>query len=507
MCRWILLPLFLLHASSAWAQDAPLPVVEVLRIVHADMAKIPLADRRHFRYFDQHYLPDKNGREKNARILSGHINGLSRESDLVRPFVVDPDCWVLRIDLREYRLDPKVYEQLADADPMYHVKTVIETVTEVEERTPWPGGVYKPENKYYDKGAFNLVTKKKVVEKKEIKTALAPILTEGEGLALTAELVKWTGSSVFVLPMEFFFNQSAAQVDRNPGYYDFLGIKDEKAFQKLIGFDAKVAADFGLTELREAVADSAVTLQPRAIRRDEKIGGAYWRTFDFDKAVDRKNPLRVLGVEIEADYTADETYGHLANGLFAMGLFNKKGERQATAPDTVASDSTSKSTDRRVHVCASCTRCHSNGQLQDIDGWTRSLFDGPPLTLQSPDFDVQKRLRQQYVRKLEPFIKADRERYETAIKEATGWTGVEYSAAFSEYWEQYEDAKVDLAWMAARLSVKPEHFRAALVEYAKRTNNLDLVLAGLLKGKTCKVRQGEEVFQSAYLVMKGYVVK
>ncbi len=476
--------------------DEPLPILQVLRIVHADAAKIPLVDRVHYRWLDQHYEPSQKARERNVRVLSGHLNGLSREPDLVRVVAVDLGCFVVRLDLREYRLDPKVYEQLAEADPMYHVKTV----TQVEERKPWPGGVYAPEGKYYAPGAFTLVSTRKVV-----KTALAPILTEGDGLLISAELAKWTGSSVFVLSAEWFFNQTAAADGRSPNYYDFLGVKNEKDFQRLVGFDGKAAADFGLTELREAVADSTVTLQPRALRRDEKIGGGYWRSFDFDKAIDRKNPLRVLGKEIEADYTASEQFGHLANGLWATGIFNQKGERQAAAPGNIASDNFSKSTDKQVHVNISCMRCHNDGGLQSIDGWTRNLFDGPPLKLQSPDFKVQKTLRQQYARKLEPFLKADRDRYEAAIKECTGWTSLEYSVILAEYWQDYEDAKVDLAWMAARLAVKPDFLKQCLLQYLQRTGEIDLVLAAFIKGKQIKIRQAEEVFPLAYLATKGFV--
>jgi hypothetical protein len=489
-----------LAAQDDAPKDAePLPIAEMLRLCHADAKRLDATTQRHVRYLDLHYLTDKKEREKYARILSGHINGLSREPDITKSVAVDAGLWVLRIDLREYRIDPTVYEKLADADKFYHAQVVVETT----EEKPWPGGVYAPENKYYAPGAFTLQTKVKKVQ----KTALAPILTEGAGLALTGDLVTWTGSAVPVLPLEWFLNQTMAAVDRTPNYYDFLGVKNEKDFQKLVGFNEKVAADFGLTELREAVADSGVTLQPRAIRRDEKIGGSLWKTIDFDKAVDRKNPLRVLGKDIEADYTASEQFGHLANGLWATGLFNKSGERQATAPDTIASDSTSKSTDRRVHVCISCLRCHADGGLQSIDGWSRNLFQ-PPLKLTSPDFDIQKKLKQQYVRKLEPFIEADRQRYEVAIKEATGgWKSGEYAAAFSEAWSAYEDVAADLEWLALRLSTKPETLKAALIAAAK-ADAIDPVLSVFIldgpRKRTLKKAQVEEIFALAYIALKTY---
>ncbi len=498
MRRWLCVLLFLLLASAPvfGADGEPLPMLDVLRIVHRDLANMSPESRKYARYLDFHYEPNKKVRDRRARTLFGHLNGLSRESDITRPVVLDGDGWVMRFDGRDYgAVFQKTYERLDNPDPYYHVKVESETYDTYE----YPGG-RGSDGKYYEKGTY----KRNV--KKVVKSAVGPILSDGkvEALLIT-EIVNWTRSSVFLVSAEWFFNQTAADQDRDPGYYEFIGVKTESDFQKVVGFDAKAVADFGLTELRGAVAESPVTLQARALRRDASLDGAYWRSFDFQKAVDKQNPLRVLGADIERQFDASEQFGMGPNGFWKTGIFKLDRTTQFAAPGQIATDHTSKSNDHQVHNYISCLRCHSNGGLQDIDEWARVVFNGPPLLLQSPDYDVQKKLRQQYLRRLEPFLKRDRDRYEAAVKEATGWTSKEYSAALAEMWEEYEDANVDLAWMAARLSVKPAHFRAALVQYVQRTGNLDIVLAAFVKGKSIKIRQAEEVFQLAYLALRGYV--
>src|SRR5262249_21678425 len=284
-----------------------------------DLARLPTDRRATMRYLG---LGNKTPKEREnwRRVLAGHVNGLSRESDLVPPVAVRP--WLVRIDLDDYGGTFKTqWEKLARVDPFYHVRL----------RTPWPGGVYAGDGKDYPAGAFNTV-----------KTAVAPWLAEGaEAKRAVAYLVYWTQSDAFLVRGDWFFNYTAAQTKRSPGYYDFLGIKDEKAFQALVGFQ-KLGRR---TELRGAIAKSGVTLEARAFVRESVEDGALWKTFDFERAQEKRNPLRVLGRDIEKEYDASEQYGHLPNYFWAMALFNRAGKRIDFAPPEVASDHRSVSND------------------------------------------------------------------------------------------------------------------------------------------------------------------
>lgn len=486
----------------------------------ADVQTLPPEVQEYTRYLTCFNEPEKD-RPVTARVLNGHVNGLSRASDLPQALVVPDTCGsLLRVNLLDYEIDVKVWEQLADADPYFHVRVIKEVV----EKTYTPRRTWQVNGQWYTThqgyqvpryrwdsrngqwldqyGDYEETTKK---ARKKVG-ALAPDLSDTPATkAALAGLVAATQSKTPLLRADWFFNQTAAQVDRKPGYYDFLGIKDRETFQALGGFDAKRKRR--KVELREAVADSSVTLQPRAISRwDADEGGAYWFTDDFRKAVDKKNPLRVLGREIDDQADAHEEYISLPNFLWATGLFSGKGERQDSAPDFIASDGRSGSNDRRVHVNVGCLRCHQNGGLQDIDGWVRNLFQ-PPLAVQSPDYKALRVLQQQYLRRLEPYLERDRARYAEAVLECTGWTAKEYAAKYASYWERYEDAKVDAAWVARDLGVTEDCFLRAL-DAAVKANQADPVLSVfLLRGprrRTLLVRQYEEVYPFAQAVLKGF---
>lgn len=471
--------------------QGPLSPADAIAQAHADLARIA-GDRSHLRYLSLYAVPT-NDREKAIRVLNGHVNGLSREPDLTPVAIVQGTAGSLvRIDLRDYKWERATWEKLLDP----YFTATIETKVE----TAWPGGVWADDSRHYQPGAFRYYKRTRTL-------TLAPWLTETpEQRQKLADVVQWTGSKIPVVHAGWFFNQTAAAADRSPNYYDFLGVKDEATFQKAIGADVKRAEDLG-AELREAVADSGVTLHPRAIVRLGTVSGALWKTLDVAAVKDAKNPIRTLGRDIDKEYDASEQFGTLPNGLWATGLFDRAGKVQATAPDTIASDGQSRSNDRRVHVNVSCIRCHADGGLQPIDGWVRNLLT-PPLQLRSPDYERVRELRRQYARKLEPFIDKDRAFFATAVKEITGgMTTKEYAAAYAAEWERYEDGKIGLDQAAADLGVPVERWRRAL-DASVRAGTGDTVLSVMLldnpRLNRVPIRVWEESYSSAQLILRGY---
>ncbi len=418
-----------------------------------------------------------------GKILNGHTNQLSRSQDIVQ--AVHLEGKVMRINILDYGWDLKTWELLADADPYYHADLDV-------------GG-------------------KKV-------RALSPILAEGVIEQTVGKekvyhnckenieyLVSQTKSKAPILRADWFFNQTAIQADRGPtGYYDFLRVKDEKDFQRMIGFDAKLARDFGKV-LRESVSVSGVTHQARAFEIQKAQGGWYLKSYDFIRAVGKKNPLRVLGEDISKEADATEQYGALPNGLWATFLANGKGERQDSAPDKIASDSFSKSTDKRVHINASCTRCHVQGGVQPLDGFIRNLAHNP-LLIGSPDYQKHLELRREYLKSLTVSLETARLLYEDAIKEATGgWDSATYAQKYGSFWSAYEDAHIDLAWAARDLNLKADVLKgiierriaAGYIDPSK--GGPDYVLANFVAKtpKIINIRTWEEVFQLAHIIIRG----
>jgi hypothetical protein len=466
-------------------------------------------------------------REDAYLVMCGHVQHLSNQADLKLPTIIPGTAGALiRIHHDYYGWDAKVYEQLADASPHIYqnLNVTEETFYDKDVVVPWKGGVWPNDGKYYARGSFTHWDTIKVSRNDAYTTkerALAAHLAYGkDGKKNLARLVELTQSRVPLVHADWFFNQTAAQFNRKPGYYDFLGVKDEDGFRKLGGFDGKLSKEFS-KELREAVGISEVTHQPRAFARENAAGNGYWRSFDFLKAIDRANPLRVLGREIEDNYDASEQYIGLPNGFLATGVFAgpkakdaagkavKKGTRADFAPGEIASDSLSRSTDRLVHVNVSCTRCHASDRgLRSMDGWVRGVLV-PPLKLESPDYDKARELAQQYGRKIESFLDRDRSIYEEAVKECTGWDARTYGGKYAWMWERYEDAQVDLAWAADDLGTTPE-FLFALIDarvkasdYLPLDKRLDIVVGGLFQKRSIGIRQYEEI----YLLLREYLAE
>lgn len=477
---------------------------DMMLLASADAQKLgPVA--AYVRYLDLAPIPPAE-REGAYLVLCGHLQHLSRASDITRPVIVAGTTGaLLRLDLGDYAADAKdlarlvkVWEQLADADPYYHQKVALA----VQEDYVWPGGVSPKDGKYYPPGTKYSVPTGHAAG---TKTVLAPWLVPTEKhKAGLAKLVALTYTTVPIVRGDWFHNQTAADVDRKPGYHDFLGFKDQKTFEQIIGFDAKLFAGFGV-EVRASVGLSGVSLQPRALARLGALGGGYWKTFDFKRAVGGNDPLVVLGRDIEKGFDATEVLAPLPNGFIAWGLFNRGGVRQDTAPDFVASDGMSKSNDRRVHNNASCVRCHFEGLHKPVDDWTRDLLNPPPgLSVLGYDYQALKLLRQQYTKKLDPLLAKDRDATSAAILEATGWTAQRYSQQYAAFWERYEDAKVDLAWAERSLGVPAATVKAA-VHKAVSVGKGDLVLSFLLKaGKAVPIRVWEEKYAALQEIIQAY---
>lgn len=406
--------------------------------VHADLVSLPPDVRPYIRYL---VLPENEYELDNIAaayaVVSGHVNHLSTTSIPVTPLAVKNTAGrLMRLDIRSYNWDSKVYERLYNTDPDYHVEVI----------APWGGGIWHGDNYQYAANQFEFKTRAFIPE----------LIEQPEDRAKLTDIVTWTYSGVPFLKANWFFNQTAIQQDRVAGYYEWLGIKDKKTFEELVGFDAK--RNRRKIEMREAVATSGVTRQPRGITRfDADEGGAYWYSIDFKLATGEKNPLAIFGRDIEKKPDGFETFGRLPNGFWATGAFNGAGVRVDFAPSDLATDHQSKSNDHSVHPNASCMRCHNNAGMKSFTGWAKNIAT-PPLDIYDPDYDNAFLTRQQYLRDLEKAMERDRELFSEAVLQATGMQAKDYLEAYAEFWESYEDAQVGVELAAKKLYTTKEEF-------------------------------------------------
>lgn len=487
---------------------------ECVSAIRADVATVPPTVAPYIRYLTFGEF-DKAIRTEKVQVLSGHVNHLSTQQGIETGYVL-PNCdnAVLRINVLDYGWTPELWERLVDVEPYFTVK--------VEE--DWPGGVWPGDGKNYPGPgkAGNFRWK---------RPTLSHVLSEGPtGKDDLIAIVAATQSRLPMVRGDWFLNQSAIQHLRRVGYYDWLGIKTVVDVDRLVGFDAKLAKASGRID-REAVSESGVALQARAIDRRQGFRPK-WSSHDFELALDRKDPTRVIGQDIENEQDATEIFFGLLNELWGTAIFNGKAVRLDFAAPEIASDKRSKSNDTRVHVGASCLRCHAVGGLQPIDEW----WHGNPLKF--TDEAKAREFREQYLSDLKHFIERDRSVYEHAVEQATrtvkfgadgkpilvkGWTSKEWSGKFAAEWERYEDASVDLEWAARDLHVPP----AKLVEMVKKARDAELVIrqqrligntlsievvpavdpvvARIADGKRVGIRQWEHAFPSAAFTVRGVV--
>ena len=426
---------------------------EMVRSAARDVAALNIgsgvdgAGTASIRYLDLSSIPPAE-RESSYLVLSGHLQHLSRSSLITRPQVVPGSGGsLLRIDLANYGIDLTVWESLKEADPYYHAR-----VERIVSDKYWYAGGVATDGKYYGAGWYQRQTRKSAIS---LAPWLVPTEQHKRDLAYLVMVLK---SETPILRADWFFFQTAANK-----YYDFLGIKTVADFEKVVGFDRKLFDGFSV-EVRASVAISGVTLQPRAIARRAALGGGYWTTYDFRAFQAGRNPLELLGGDIEKDANASEGYALLPSGFWATYAADGKGVLQQTVPPDIANDHLSRSNDKQIRPNISCTRCHYESGLKPINDWHRNLI-APPLSLNlgsNKSLAEVIQLRQQYARKLEPLLKKDRSVFEEAVKETTGWDAKTYAQKYAAFYERRELAKVDLAWVERDTGVPQKQILTAL---------------------------------------------
>lgn len=451
-----------------------------IALASLDAAKQNPDAARFARYQSAYHTADESELVAYGKALSFWVNSLSRNAEVVKPRAVGPTLWA--IDLREYGIDPEVYDKLADVDPFFHRKLVVGP-GEVEYPGGWLAGEFFGPGKYQFKEKY--FAKPVGVFKGKNQIALS----------------KLTHSNAPILFLPWFIQQTSQQEGRAVGYYDIQGLRNLADLEALAGLDRK-AAQRVQKEVASLVVESGVTLQNRQLYRFGTIAGAWWESRDVSDPTGRGNAVQNLDAEFLPE--AFEVIFSRPNGLQGYGLLNDKGELQKTAPDRIASDKLSPSNDRRVHVGISCVRCHKEDGLRPFDDYGRKLFakDGP-LPLDSPVFETFQRLRRLHLKPYNRLIAADRAIYAAALEECNGLTGEENAKLFAWVVEDY-DAPVGSERAAAMLGVPADRLRAVLLANARK-GFFPPVVAGLLLKPEQPMRREhfEEFFATLDLMLAG----
>lgn len=454
-------------AAAAVLAGSPAGAVSV---AFADARRVPTADRAYQRYL---WAPRPSADFQ--KLIRLQVNLLSDQGDFGQPVWVRPD--LARLDVRDYGWHKRlgVWEKFAKTDVFFHQKVKFLVYARVTQY--WPGG--REGGKFFRRGRY-------------VRHVKAGAVVDAPSFWLPGAEIDGLRDLLYseapILNAEWWFVQTARQIslrnrDEGTGYYDFLGLKDRKAFFRLTGLNEKLSEKL-FQEWRAAVVKSGVSAQNRQVVVLRGVTGRVWVTLDTfteqGRGVVKRNLRRG-----EFRHDVEELYGFLPNGLFVTLLSDVKGVAQDTAPDRIGPDDSSLRVgrDARIHVNLSCIRCHGldRGFLKPIDDWARRTFtSGLPLSIQDYDRDVLLELRRQYLNDLKRLLARDRENYQDATWRLVGLDAADVARLYGRAWNSYVEDTLGPQEAAVELGVTPEVLLRRLKLYALARGGADLVLAGFL---------------------------
>lgn len=447
-----------------------------------DLLKVAPQDRPYTRYLTLYTVPAAK-RESYVRLLNFWCNSLSRNPQVVLTArVAGTDNALLRLDVRDYYWDPKVWDELVSKEtyflaPAIRQRKVVQQVEETIEEpiyetrkvrvlVPAGNGTYR-----YDTREERVQTgTKKVTRVREwpAKDEQERVLAAGFWIepTVSADLIAMSRSTYPIMHGLFFFDET----NEDTFYKKFLGVGDREAdFQKLIDGDPAAVAKL-YSDRQGTVSFSGVALRNRRLTRvPTRVGvrgGYYWFTTDTRKDAAKQNYLEVLLDRGPENFDATEQIASLPNGLQAYGLFNNAGARQPEAPPDIAGDKSSTNNDLRVRNPLSCVRCHVEGIIP-----FKSVYPRLRKTIKIEAYlkeDLQ-RLDQLYGADLMETFEYDQLIYSKAVKKATNMAPLEVSKLHAQAYHEWDEAPVTLETAALDLGVTVAEARKVLEKSERAT--------------------------------------
>lgn len=419
----------LLSLIVGLAQAAPAPALlrpaDAVRFALADITATATKDRRHIRYFWTGNQARQEDRREVVTVLSFAVNSLSRRR-IIYP-VLDPlptsQGAVLRVDLRQYAIDPEAWDDLGSKgsgpsrsvkkleqpEPYFHWYTrettqkVTEEVVRVE---PFQGEDGKTYTGRRVEKKSDPVTVRKLVH--------GPWLPPAEIAALV--LACQTDFPIF--RADWFISNALLP----PAYQKFLGIGELKAFDELVRFRER---DEDLAVKGIVLFSSEVALHNRSLLRTPTVLGYYWKSFDYFTSVDDQD---LLDNVFKGTADASEYIASNLNGLQIYLLTNADGKVIDFADPNVAIDRSTPWENKLVWTGLSCMTCHSQGMKvfkEDVRHLAQVKNRVAALIKEDKDFE---RFTDLFGGDIDGFLKGDSGAYERAVMLATGGIRPEVNA-------------------------------------------------------------------------------
>lgn len=468
-----------------------------------DRTLLPPTIWPHIRYLSLAHTPRQTWTE-GWKTLNSHCQRLSTKPNIRNPIVLS--CLsVARIDIRNFGWSKELWDRLALTVPHWLLPI---KVSKEPAKTNQVSGQQK----------------KKAEPKKEARLSL---LYEGETAKAFNSLSNALGTEAPLLFADHFVWQTAIQYKRNPGFYDFIGLKNEKDLNDFLGYDPKVAKRFQ-RRWRDNVMRSSVAYEARRIDGEAVQGGILWVTSDQNQyeAVGDNNPLLVQNLDgSKFKFAAREILFPLPNQFVGTFLSDAEGNRQDFAPDKVARQYRH---DTKVHINLTCYACHSSANAnmyQPVNGFVRTQYrrflrqDGQQVTIDKEltrelriiDDVKAQRLDDLYFSPIEEALDDSRRAYVRALARTNGRTPSDDATAYVNMFEEY-DFGTDLARASREIGCDEQTLTAALRHYIDTSpETIDPVLEVFLRprkegqrGELIPITQWHEAYPNAVIAVGKY---
>ena len=298
-------------AADAVAPRAFVSSADTLKTMRDDLDRATPRDRPFLRYFTLTHLHNAGLSAEEMQSyrhgLSKLVNSLSWGKRIVVPQAVDPARTVLRIDLRDYQWNEKIWDAILARNPY--------------------GVLYESET--------------------------AKAVADATRCSLPYVRADW-----FV-----------AMGSRPPLYHDILQLpRSENELEKMLRVDTleNIRQE---RAVRAGFNSSGVSRNNRLIERHESGATVYWKSYDFAGNTGRQNlfaqPLGPADRDDAFLHDGGEIIFSLPNGLQAYFLVDAKGTRIDKGPTAIVSDP--RRPDRAVENGLSCISCHGRGIIDKAD--------------------------------------------------------------------------------------------------------------------------------------------
>lgn len=473
--RWLILALFAAASLLPPTMAAPPAVPDVPQRVrvkrgfdvvgklyrHTDAAEAAAGDMAvlskfkspeelcYYRYLTTHNLPP-DWRLEMLKLSSWVLNSLSQNDIIVVPAVGGPDNMLIRVNLFDYGIDPKVWDKFGLTDPYFHQK-IVETKI-VTERT----GVFEW---VATKETYLASDGKRYYKQVQQEKTVTKTVNCGEKIAAAAwldtnamlYLINTTKSTSPILRADWFLTYATL----SPAYYDFTGFKTLKDYLNFCGWDKRADR----REVKATIVTSGVGGKCPRVSRNNRIlawrptfNGGIWETYDYNASTGIRN---VINNYLSNKRDAGEYIGNGGNGLQYYFLVDDKDKRLNEGAIEVVVDS--MALDAIVKNGRSCMWCHTKGindftsQFQLQVGPRPDQADLGIAGQQGHKIDPKEALvLQQFILKtfgtpnFRDIIDSGNATYARAIRLCNNLTPEENAALFKKHWDGYFEEQLDM---------------------------------------------------------------